>query len=54
MMPPENGDSPGPQFALLRFEGPDGGHAVPIPVPPEEATLLDLLPAAQEISGKTT
>ena len=40
--------------AVLRFEGPDGWHAIPIPVPPTKATPLDLLPAAREISGKTT
>lgn len=43
-----------PQTAVLRFGGADGGHAVTIPVPPARATLLDLLPAAREISDTTT
>lgn len=42
------------QSAVLRFRGTDGEHSVTIPVPPAQATPLDLLPAAREISGTTT
>lgn len=40
--------------AMLRFESAYGAHAIAIPVPPPQATALDLLPAARELSGKTT
>ena len=51
---PDSGDDAAQQRAVLRFESADGGHAISIPVPPPRATMLDLLPAAREFSGKTT
>lgn len=54
MTPPESGDDAVQERAVLRFRGADGEHAIPISVPPPQATMLDLLPAAREISGHTT
>lgn len=44
----------GQQSALVRFRGADGEHAIPVPVPPMQATLIDLLAAARAISDRTT
>ena len=54
MTPPNPGDDAVQQRAVLRFRGADGEHAIPIPLPPPQATMLDLLPAAREISGHAT
>ena len=54
MTAPEAGGDAEKTRAVLRFKDGDGEHAIPIPVPPAHATVLDLLPAAREISGHTT
>ncbi len=54
MTAPEARGDADQEHAVLRFKAPDGEHAIPIPVPPAQATLLDLLPAAREISGHVT
>lgn len=54
MTPPNSGDDAVQKRAVLRFRSADGEHAIPISVPPPQATMLDLLPAAREISGHTT
>ena len=54
MTPPNSGDDAVKKGAVLRFQDQEGEHAIPIPVPPMHGTMLDLLPAAREISGTTT
>ena len=54
MTPPNSGDDAVKKGAVLRFHDGEGEHAIPIPAPPTHGTMLDLLPAAREISGHVT
>ena len=49
-----SGSPSGQPCAIVRFRGADGEHAIPVSVPPVQATLVDLLAAARAISGPTT